>query len=132
VTKLERALIPKGLTTQIFLRTSSALQHILDHCPFDLNATGSKVHVVFLERRPDAAAVDALRTKVELAGESVWWSAEGADDGLEMGKEVVLWYPNGQAKARNQLPQVERMLGMKGSQRGFSIVRACAMEMQRG
>lgn len=126
---LTSALLPHGITTQIFVRPSSALQHILNTCPFDLSARGSKVHVIFFDRRPDPAAVNALRTKVESAGESIWWSAD-AEGG--MGEEVVMWYPDGQAKAKNQLPQVERMLGLKGSQRGFSIVRACANEMKRG
>ncbi|KAL7410970.1 hypothetical protein BDY24DRAFT_417565 [Mrakia frigida] len=115
------------IESTLFLRTLPSLTHILTNCPFSTGPVGSdletKVHVVFLEKLPGQEELEELRERVRKDGseEMVWWPGD-----VEGGKEVVLLLPNGVGKAKCGAGVVEKVLGMKGTMRGWRTLRACA------
>jgi uncharacterized protein (DUF1697 family) len=95
-----------GLETKVILRTHSELQAIAAASPFD-----EAVHVVFLDGRPDPAAVAALDPE------------RSPGDRFEVaGREIYLSLASGAGRTKLTLDWLERRLGVTGTQRSWNTV----------
>jgi uncharacterized protein (DUF1697 family) len=102
-----------GVESTIVLRRARELAKLVGAHPFGEDT--SKTHVVFLAKRPSAAAVRALRTE------------DVAPDEVEAaGSDVFMRLPNGVQGARVTGALVERRLGVPGTMRTWRTVERLA------
>jgi uncharacterized protein (DUF1697 family) len=95
-----------GLETKVLLRTHPELEAIAASSPFD-----EAVHVVFLERKPKAAAVAALDPD------------RSPGDRFEVaGREIYLSLASGAGRTKLTLDWLEQRLGVAGTQRNWNTL----------
>lgn len=104
-----------GVDTPVILRTHDALVATLAAHPFD-DPVEKMLHAMFLEARPAAGAVDALRQRlvageeIALVGEDLWINyGEGGVHSTKLTKAVL-----------------DRALGVTGTARNLRTVRTLA------
>lgn len=102
-----------GVESTIVLRRAAELAKLVRAQPFG-NDT-SKTHVVFLAKRPSAAAVRALRAEDVTP-----------DEAHVAGSDLVVHLPNGVQGARLTGALVERRLGVPGTMRTWRTVERLA------
>jgi uncharacterized protein (DUF1697 family) len=99
-----------GLDVAVLLRTNAQLRAVADANPFP-NAEGARLHVVFLERAPAKSAVARLDP------------ARSPGDEVEVaGRELYLRLPNGAGRTKLTLDYLERILGVRGTQRNWNTL----------
>ena len=105
-----------GLDVRVVLRTHAELEEIETACPFD-----DAVHVVFLDRPPAAADVEALDP-----------DRSPGDSFAVAGSEIFLNLPRGAGRTKLTLAWFERRLGVVGTQRNWNtLLKLIAMTAER-
>jgi uncharacterized protein (DUF1697 family) len=97
-----------GIRPTVILRTPDELAAVAGSCPF---ANTSGVHVVFLERAPDPALASSL--DLDRSPPDTW---------VLLGRELYLHLPHGAGRTKLTLDYVERVLGVRGTQRNWNTV----------
>jgi uncharacterized protein (DUF1697 family) len=101
-----------GVRPAVLLRTPVQLDAVVDSNPFlAAGADTTKLHVVFLERRP--AAKDAGRLDPDRSPPDAF---------ALVGLELYLHLPNGAGRSRLGIDYVERTLGVRATQRNWNTV----------
>ena len=115
---LEREVVKRlGVETDIMVRTARELKAAIAHNPFPKEAKSDPalLHVRFLKKAVDAAAVATLR---------------GAIKGREIvkgtGREVFIYFPDGAGTSKLTNPIIERQLGARGTSRNWNTVTKLA------
>ncbi len=101
-----------GVRPTVLLRTPAELMAVVESNSFlSAGADASKLHVVFLERKP--AAVDAKRLDPD----------RSPPDAFELvGRELYLHLPNGAGRSKLGIDYVERVLRVRATQRNWNTV----------
>ena len=102
-----------GVETTAIVRKPAELAALVDGHPFGRDT--SRSHVVFLVRRPTAAAAERLAT-----------ADHSPDRGVLAGKDVYVQYGGGVQNARLSAARLERLLGVAGTNRNWRTVTALA------
>jgi uncharacterized protein (DUF1697 family) len=113
--RIERALAEAFDTASApaaFLRTPAELESIAGRNPYlSTGVEPSKLHVVFLDRAPTASASAKLDPE------------RSPPDELTLdGRELYLHLPNGAGRTKLTLDYLERVLGVRGTQRNWNTV----------
>jgi uncharacterized protein (DUF1697 family) len=112
--RLETAIAGRlGRTAKVFVRTRADLEAALARCPFEpeRDPAVAVCHLMFLDRRPDAAHRRAL---AEL---------EGDDYHFHVDRDIVYYaYPRS-ARGRRRSIDFERVLAATGTGRTIGVVR---------
>lgn len=112
-TALESAIADDfGLEVRVIVRTRADLAAVAAEHPFrNDDSNHSRLHVVFLERKPAAGKVASLDPD------------RSPPDQFEVrGREIFLFYPSGQGRSKLTLDYFERQLGMAGTARNWNTV----------
>jgi len=110
-----------GAKIAVLLRTPQELERVTGANPFlARGADVSKLHVVFLDRAPDAAAAAELDP-----------DRSPPDELALRGRELYLHLPNGAGRTKLTLDYLERVLGVRGTQRSWRTVLTL-VELSRG
>jgi uncharacterized protein (DUF1697 family) len=97
-----------GVRPAVVLRTPAELQRVVDSTPFTDSA---KAHVVFLDRKPTAAAAARLDPD------------RSPGDVFDLvGRELYLHLGNGAGRTKLTGDYLERTLGVRGTQRNWNTV----------
>jgi uncharacterized protein (DUF1697 family) len=99
-----------GLDVAVLLRTHPQLAAIAAGCPFAADEP-AKLHVLFLDDRPKAAALATLDP-----------DRSSGDQFHAAGRELYLHVPNGSGRTRLTLDYFERRLGVTGTARNWNTV----------
>jgi uncharacterized protein (DUF1697 family) len=102
-----------NVDTTAVVRTSAELAALVEDHPFGRDT--SRSHVVFLARRPAAAAAERLAAE-----------DHSPDRGVLAGKNVYVQYGAGVQNARLSAARLERLLGVAGTHRNWRTVSALA------
>jgi uncharacterized protein (DUF1697 family) len=107
-----------GVRPAVLLRTPAELEAVVDESPFSDTA---KVHVVFLERKPTAASARRLDP------------GRSPSDAFELvGRELYLHLPNGAGRTKLGIDYVERVLGVRATQRNWNtVLKLLALSRER-
>lgn len=113
VTKQIKELIAKenNLDIEVFVKSRAAVQKAREHCPYGPECPPNRVFITFLDRRPDAALVEALQA-IDHKGEvfTLW-------------EDVLYFYlPEGMAKAKMSNNYFESKLKLKATGRNVNTV----------
>jgi uncharacterized protein (DUF1697 family) len=100
-----------GLTVRVLLRTPGELAAIAASNPFLGRDDLAKLHVVFLDAAPAAAAVAALDP-----------DRSPGDEYAVAGREIFVHYPNGSGRSKLTLDWFERQLGVAGTARNWNTL----------
>jgi uncharacterized protein (DUF1697 family) len=105
--KLEAAIGKRfGLDTRVILRTHPELEAAAAASPFDTSA-----HVIFLDRAPTAAAIEALDP-----------DRSPGDRFSVAGREIYVSFAHGAGRTKLTLDWFERRLGVAGTQRNWNTL----------
>jgi uncharacterized protein (DUF1697 family) len=104
------------LDVTVVLRTPAELANVAAGNPFlKREAETTKLHVVFLDRKPAAKAVSQLDPD------------RSPPDELEVGgREIYLHLPGGSARTKLTIDYIEKRLGVRGTQRNWNTVTKLA------
>jgi uncharacterized protein (DUF1697 family) len=102
-----------NVDTTAVVRTPAELAALVEDHPFGRDT--SRSHVVFLARRPAAAAAERLAAE-----------DHSPDRGVLAGKNVYVQYGAGVQNARLSAARLERLLGVAGTHRNWRTVSALA------
>ncbi len=108
------------LRPAVIVRTPAELAKVVGGSPFLPGADEAKLHVVFLDRAPAkgaAAGIDLERSP--------------GDDAVLRGREFYLHLPNGAGRSKLTLDYLERVLGVRGTQRNWKSVLALVERSRR-
>ena len=110
-----------GHDVSVLLRTPTELTRLVTANPYlSGDAAGSKLHVVFLDRKPANAAAAKLDPD------------RSPPDELSLhGTEIYLRFPNGSGKTKLTLDYFERTLGVRATARNWNTVLKL-LELARG
>ncbi len=101
-----------GLTVTVILRTPAELVSIAAANPFpEAEREPSKLHVLFLDRKPEASAIAGLDP-----------NRSPGDHFSAAGREIYLRFPAGSGKTKLTLDWFERQLGVKGTARNWNTL----------
>jgi uncharacterized protein (DUF1697 family) len=101
-----------GLAVRVFVRTRKELAAVTGAHPFlTADSDHSRLHVVFLEKKPNVAKVGDLDP-----------DRSPPDCFQVTGREIYLSYPNGQGRSKLGLDYFERVLGVAGTARNWNTV----------
>jgi uncharacterized protein (DUF1697 family) len=101
-----------GLEVAVVLRTAKELAAVAARNPFLRKGAEPKLlHVVFLDRKPAAGAIDRVDPE----------RSPGDLFSLN-GRELYLDFPNGSGRSKLTLDYLERRLGVKGTARNWNTV----------
>ncbi len=101
-----------GVGPAVILRTAPELQAVAASNPYlSREADVSKLHVVFLDAAPSAGAVAELDP-----------NRSPPDEFTVEGREIFLQLPNGAGRSKLNLDYLERVLGVRGTQRNWNTV----------
>ena len=94
----------------VMLRTPDELQNVIAANPFpaELKINPALLVVMFLADKPNVATI-------------AW---NGPETAHLLGRELYVWYPNGQGKSKFSLALVEKTLGVAATARNFNTVTA--------
>lgn len=103
--RIEAAIEKKcGFRPTVVLRTPEDLRHAIAANPFP-NAEPNKLIVIFCKSEPPTDAVMTLNEQLHLRG-----------------KELYIYYPNGQGKANVPFTKIEKALGVPATGRNLNTV----------
>lgn len=110
---IERALVDTfGFDVSVMLRTRKEMAAIAAANPFPTEGVApTSLHVLFLARRPAAAAVRALDP-----------DRSPPDEFAVKGREIYLSYPNGAGRSKLSLDYFEKKLAIRGTARNWNTV----------
>jgi len=110
---LERAIDERlGLDVTVVLRTPAELRAAAAANPFpEAESTPSRLHVVFLERKPSSADSAALAP-----------DRSPGDRAVVHGDHVYLHLPDGAGRTKLTLDYLERVLRVRGTQRNWNTL----------
>ena len=113
VAKLEREIAEAfAVSPAVLLRTPAELETIAASNPYlSRKADLSKLHVVFLDRAPPASAVAELDPE-----------RSPPDEFTLQGRELYLHLPNGAGRSKLTLDYLERVLGVRATQRNWNTL----------
>jgi uncharacterized protein (DUF1697 family) len=119
---LEQALKKEaGLDVRVMVRTPAQLARLVDGCPFASRCDDpTKLHVTFLDEKPEKARVDAMDPEGFLPDE---WAVDGL--------EVYLFCPNGYGRSKLSNAYFEGKLKVAGTTRNWRTVMTLA-ELTKG
>jgi uncharacterized protein (DUF1697 family) len=101
-----------GLKLAVVLRTRAELASVASHNPFRKSEANPKfLHVVFLDRKPAARAVERIDP-----------DRSPGDRFSLHGRELFLDYANGAGRTKLTLDYLERRLGVRGTARNWNTV----------
>ncbi|MFL5704214.1 MAG: DUF1697 domain-containing protein [Ktedonobacteraceae bacterium] len=102
-----------GFHVEVFVRTSTELQDIIDKNPFQSrHSKESKwVVVMFLAERPD-----------DIAQEDLLKTYAGPEEIFIIGKEMYIYYPNGIGRSKLSLSFIEKKLKTFGTGRNWNTI----------
>jgi uncharacterized protein (DUF1697 family) len=101
-----------GFDVAVLVRTGEEIAAVVDANPHaDVATDGSKYHVAFLDREPDAAAMTELTAR-DFEPERL----------AARGREIYLWCPNGVADSAAIKALSERKLGITTTVRNWNTV----------
>jgi len=103
-----------GFRATVILRTPSDLRGVIARNPFAARPgmDPSKLAIHFLAADPSAAAREQVR------------AMDAAPEELHIdGRELYMYFPNGMARPKLSLPQVEKTLQVSGTSRNWNTVR---------
>ena len=114
---LERALKKEaGLEVRVMVRTPAQLAKLVDGCPFASRCDDpTRLHVTFLDQRPEKARVDAIDPEGFLPDE---WAVDGQD--------VYLFCPKGYGRSKLSNAYFEGKLKVAGTTRNWRTVTTLA------
>lgn len=105
-----------GLSVPVVVRSADEIVRIANsHPDADSGIDPTLLHVQFLDREPDAEAVDGVDPVVF---EPDRWAV--------VGREIYVCYPNGSARSKLTLEVFERALGVTATARNLNTVRKLA------
>lgn len=101
-----------GFDARVIVRTQAELASVASRNPFlSDEADLKKLHVMFLDREPEAARITDLDPD------------RSPPDRFEVvGREIFLHYPNGMGRSKLTLDYFERRLGVAGTARNWNTV----------
>jgi uncharacterized protein (DUF1697 family) len=103
------------LDVAVMVRAATDLRRILRRNPFAAQKDGTKVHVAFLESKPQPARVRLLDPD------------RVAPDAFDIaGREVFLHYPSGYGRSKLSNDYLEKQLGVRSTMRNWKTVTALA------
>jgi len=114
VTRQIKALITTefNLDVEVFVKSRAQVQQALEHCPYGAECPPSRVFITFLDRKPDAALLEALQ------------AIDHKEEVFAVWEEVLYFYlPEGMAKSKMGNPYFETKLKLKGTGRNVNTVR---------
>ena len=113
VARLEREIAGAfAVSPSVLLRTPAEFEAIAASNPFlSRKADPSKLHVVFLDRAPAASAAAELDPE-----------RSPPDEFALEGRELYLHLPNGAGRSKLTLDYLERVLGVRGTQRNWNTL----------
>ena len=100
-----------GLETRVLVRTHDELEAVAAANPYPEVTEGRRLHVVFLDGAPDAAAVDRIDPE-----------RSPGDRYAVVGRELYLHLPDGAGRTKLTLDYLERRLGVAGTARNWNTV----------
>jgi uncharacterized protein (DUF1697 family) len=111
-----------GFHVQVFVRTSAALEAIIEKNPFQnqQNKDPKWVAVMFLATRPDNAAQEDLLK-----------SYAGPEEIFFTGKEMYIYYPNGVGRSKLTHSFIEKKLKTFGTARNWNTILQLQKLLQR-
>jgi uncharacterized protein (DUF1697 family) len=98
-----------GVAPKVILRTPAEVRRVVAANPFGSDV--SKLHVLFLERKPPAAAVKQLDP-----------DRSPPDEFAVRGREVYLRFPNGYGRTKLSGDYFERVLGVAATARNWKTL----------
>jgi uncharacterized protein (DUF1697 family) len=112
--KIEAAIQKKfGMDVTVILRTHHDLVEIIRRNPFEKRGVEpGKLVVVFLSDEPNAAAARALTE-----------SYAGPEEAHVTGREMYVYYPDGQGRSKFTHTLIEKTLGVSGTARNWNTVK---------
>lgn len=113
VTKQIKALIAKefNLDIEVFVRSKHSLEQAREHCPYGPGCPPNRVFITFLDRKPEAALLEALQ------------SVDHKEEVFAVWEDVLYFYlPEGMAKAKMGNPYFESKLKLKATGRNVNTV----------
>ncbi|HEU0246772.1 MAG TPA: DUF1697 domain-containing protein [Gaiellaceae bacterium] len=109
------------VSPSVLLRTPGELETIAASNPFlSRKADVTKLHVVFLDRAPAASAAAELDPE-----------RSPPDEFALKGRDLFLHLPNGAGRSKLTLDYLERVLGVRGTQRNWKTLLELLALMQR-
>jgi uncharacterized protein (DUF1697 family) len=107
----------------VLIRTPKELQQLAERNPYlARGADISKLHVVFLDRAPAKGAATKLDP-----------DRSPPDELTVQGREIFLHLPNGAGRTKLTLDYLERVLGVRGTQRNWkTLLKLIELSAQRG
>jgi uncharacterized protein (DUF1697 family) len=114
--RVQRALKSElGLSVETLARTHDELEAILASDPFkDISNDASRYAVAFLRSAPQKAGLDALKALNPDAYRPEQWQL--------IGRELYVWYANGQARTKLTGPFWEKKLQVTATARNWNTV----------
>ncbi len=112
--KIEDAIERKfGFRSDVILRTAAEMKQVVARNPFAgrCNLEPAKLAVTFLASAPTEAVSGKVRAV----------AAEPEEIHID-GRELYIYFPNGMARPRLSMAQVERTLGIPGTSRNWNTV----------
>lgn len=111
-TEIERVSKTFGLDVTVMVRNRLQMKRVVDGNPFSTKGgKASSVHVLFLARRPRAAAVKSLDPD------------RSPRDAFEVsGTEIYLHYPNGAGRSKLSTDYFEKKLATRATARNWNTV----------
>jgi uncharacterized protein (DUF1697 family) len=102
-----------GFRPDVIVRTAADLRELLARNPFAGRdgIDASKLLVTFLAAEPSAAA-----------SERVLALAAGPEEVRIMGRELLIYYPDGVGRSKLPMPKMEKALGVPGTARNWNTV----------
>jgi uncharacterized protein (DUF1697 family) len=101
-----------GLNIKVVVRTPTELAKVLKSNPFaDSGATGTQLHVAFLDRAPAAAEIARIDP-----------ARSPGDEVVVAGREAYLFLPNGAGRSKLTNDYLERQLRVTATARNWNTV----------
>jgi uncharacterized protein (DUF1697 family) len=113
VASLEKQIAARcGVKVSVLIRTRKELSRVITANPYlDLEDDPTKLHVTFLEQKPELAKADSLEVP---AGETARFTV--------LGREVYLHCPDGYGRTKLNNTFFERRLGVRATTRNWKSV----------
>ncbi len=100
-----------NLAIEVFVKNRDFVQQALVHCPYGPECAPNRVFITFLDRKPDAALLEALQ------------SVDHKEEVFAVWEDVLYFYlPEGMAKAKMGNPYFESKLKLKATGRNVNTI----------
>ena len=117
-----------GFRPDVILRTTSEMKDVVARNPFakrtDIHP--SKLLVTFLASHPTPEARDAVLasnvTRAQRAPNALCATQTGPEELRIDGREIYIYFPNGQGRSKLSWVRIEKMLNVRGTGRNWNTV----------